>query len=559
MGELSLREMVLEEELRSARQQLQLTNIEHRTSERAFEQKLLRTDRQLAEQGERLASAQAAAAAAAAAAQSVAHVPLTAPWDAQAAAAAAAAAAQSVAAVPLAVPWELSMETLLELCEQDTRELELMIELRASDEAAAIDVNEARHGLEVAGLIQRLANEEETRRAAEVESASREAGLKDKAAALDKALAEEQVTRCAVEVEVADEAAARGVAEAALADEQSSRAATEAALTAALSASEAARSQLELDLTEAKARLREEEEALARERAAREAVEATLLALRETREQEAGARATEAERLLRLCSEPAAEAKQPQPQGGGATEAVRAAESSVSQPAAEVEPPPPVASSSEAAVSVGVPAAPPVASQTPEDVEKQAVRSARSWLAAKEAEPSPSASSSFGSPSVGPSPSSPVGASSAEYAMHRDLARSTLAASEARLAVGSVEGDRRAGSCSEYLSWRRQVNGLLHLPAPVRGVASSATWGLAETPASARAPRSAAPMRHVPSSGTWDTPGARVPRSAAPRYAGGARRRTTLDATLESELEFAQGAELLQNEMEDLIGNLGSK
>ena len=206
MGELSLREMVLEEELRSARQQLQLTNIEHRTSERAFEQKLLRTDWQLAEQGERLASAQAAAAAAAAAAQSVAHVPLTAPWDAQAAAAAAAAAAQAVAAVPLAVPWELSMETLLELCEQDTRELELMIELRASDEAAAIDVNEARHGLEVAGLIQRLANEEETRRAAEVEAASREAGLKDKAAALDKALAEEQVTRCAVEVEVEEEA-----------------------------------------------------------------------------------------------------------------------------------------------------------------------------------------------------------------------------------------------------------------------------------------------------------------------------------------------------------------
>ena len=40
--------------------------------------------------------------------------------------------------------------------------------------------------------------------------------------------------------------------------------------------------------------------------------------------------------------------------------------------------------------------------------------------------------------------------------------------------------------------------------------------------------------------------------------AGGARaRRTTLDATAESELEFAQGAELLQNEMEDLIGSLG--
>ena len=91
-----------------------------------------------------------------------------------------------------------------------------------------------------------------------------------------------------------------------------------------------------------------------------------------------------------------------------------------------------------------------------------------------------------------------------------------------------LDTQTRASSCSEYLSWRRQVHELVPLPAPIRGVASSATWGLSSAPVAA------------------------TPAAARSRLGSEAHSHRSTPAAR----EFARGVGQLQSELNDLLSDL---
>ena len=158
-----------------------------------------------------------------------------------------------------------------------------------------------------------------------------------------------------------------------------------------------------------------------------------------------------------------------------------------------------------------------------------------------------------GSVSSASSASSPPRPSSAERGYYASSSRS----------VERLQRERersRGASCSEYLSWRRQVNDLISLPAPVRGVPSSASWGLLPE---ARHSRATAPRTVGGGIAGRGTERRRQPPATAPGHACGGyarspyRRQSASGGFVSSvESEFAQNAAELQSEVDDLLGDL---
>lgn len=146
------------------------------------------------------------------------------------------------------------------------------------------------------------------------------------------------------------------------------------------------------------------------------------------------------------------------------------------------------------------------------------------------------------------------------------------AAATASLVAAEVGGGHeaaRAASCADYLAWRRQVHGLVALPASVCGVPSSATRGLAD-PSGGGAPP-LAPMPRLSRVGAYDDGVAPLPPTSSSRpslakvvMSGELMLASEADATAASghvghqvEDEFMLGAVQLQHEiMDDLIGSL---
>ena len=149
------------------------------------------------------------------------------------------------------------------------------------------------------------------------------------------------------------------------------------------------------------------------------------------------------------------------------------------------------------------------------------------------------------------------------------------------MAASVRERERARGhSCSEYLSWRRQVNDLISLPPPVRGVPSSASWGLLpevrwgearRAPAAcgsesaADAPPPAAPSAGVGAACSRQPPATDPGRAfGSAGYGYGVRpRRSSFGgrcseggAASAVESEFAQHAAELQDEVDDLLSDL---
>ena len=147
----SLREMVLEEEVRTARQELETTREQARRDRKAMEHSLNQARRTLAHEQQLRQSAEAAAHAAAAAA----------------------AAAQSEAPAAPA-PWEGAMSALLEVCERQARELELMLEVHASTAEAAHAAGIGGARLEAEAALAELEGERQRRMAAEATLADEE-------------------------------------------------------------------------------------------------------------------------------------------------------------------------------------------------------------------------------------------------------------------------------------------------------------------------------------------------------------------------------------------------
>ena len=164
------------------------------------------------------------------------------------------------------------------------------------------------------------------------------------------------------------------------------------------------------------------------------------------------------------------------------------------------------------------------------------------------------------------------------------MAAGSEASADYYVAAAARERERsRGASCSEYLSWRRQVNDLINLPAPVRGVPSSASWGL--LPEAKKAPpapsyshagaataRRAAPRSSSSLGDLWEydlsartgaagsaysCPGRMPGRgSMSSRSSMPGRGSSSGTCANSAESEFAFNAAQLQNEMDDLLGDL---
>lgn len=529
----SLREMVLEEELRTARLHLEDVRLAHRRSEQALEHKLRAATSRLVDLEQRATQAESAASAAVAAA--------------------AAAAAHMSDPTPLALPWEMSMETLADVTEQGARELALMIELHASCEAAKMAGVKEAHALALAAMRADVDAAEGAKRAADDALESEVA----RRVAAEAAVEVEKSARAELELSVASEQLMRRAQEATLAEERRGRVAAEEALEHASAAAEAAAD--EAQAWEAKAL----EAVEAASEVATRATQMTLAQEMATTGSLTGDSAWEAARQL----ESHAASREMERLHAEAERATAAASAASADLLAKGAPREVALSTSPVRDTVAAFEARADAESPHSGLATAARAAARDWLIANEEKvvdsPAGHMVSTGTSPQrggVAPSPSSTP--SRAAAATTCDAVMATDASTQA--AGGGMARVRdRASSCSEYapflpschsltvpsctpprgsphtlalfgryLTWRRQVNGLLHLPAPVRGIASSGGWGITE------GERAAAPPPRV----------AIDERKTIYTYA-------CSDASVD-ENAFDQGAAQLQSEFDDLIGGV---
>ena len=508
----SLREMVLEEELKTAREELSRLDASSRSAVQTLQQQLSMANQRLHKKDLRLTSAQAAADAAAEAAR------------------------KNEPPAPLAHSLETSMETLVELCEQGTRELALMVELHEAGVASyahktkdAMESSQKTAENEIARA-QALADEVAKRDAIEARlTEERNTALAEKAE-LERALEAEVAMRRAEEVALEQERSARVSAEAEVEELREQLRQDTAARMEAVAAAKA---------DQAKAEARAEEEAAAA------VIHATAAAKAEAAREAAEAKNHDVlDKVARLESL-AALGKSP-PQG--------------------VPPQPPKTTSSVGPNPQPPPLLPAVAvvSQSSEEEEKASSPDAReaasSWLARNMVQ-SPGSTVGAPSPHLGGPGQTPLGTMMAAANAYIDAGGGGGGGGTA--ASGAVEphlhqqpsmtSSRSASSCSEYLHWRRQVHGLINLPAPVRGVASSASWGLTEPPSVPSEPPSRAPLTARQPAAARQHPV--VPASAAGGGQGGLVESLYAQGVA-AENEFAQASAQLQSEMEIMLDDL---